>query len=260
MGDFSQIPSIELVAQDVLASAFGGYASSTNKIYLSRDFLRHQDRDIVTQVLLEEIGHYLDSVINDQDSLGDEGKVFAKLSLGLDLSPQELRLLQSIDDKTSITVAGEELAIEQSSLILEDLFVHTPADLVSALLGSGVATSSITYTGGFGAAGLFLQSGNAWRKLIQISCSSRDGGGLARQRSRVCSLETAQARRHGQTDWDRLSIGPGSGTVHTSSRTRPPPIEKGSGLQRDSTRPEALAGQETLEQIRIWQEGKLALT
>ncbi|MFN9622281.1 MAG: choice-of-anchor L domain-containing protein, partial [Cyanobacteriota bacterium] len=153
--DFSRIPTIELVEQNVLGSAFGGYASSTNTIYLSRDFLLRQDRSIVTQVIVEEIGHFVDFTINKEDSAGDEGKIFAKLSLGQDLSQQEMRLLQSIDDRTTINVNQENLSIEQSSLVLEDLLSHTPADLVSALLGSGVSAIDISYTGTDGAAGIF---------------------------------------------------------------------------------------------------------
>ncbi|MFM7439086.1 MAG: hypothetical protein ACKO2V_10865, partial [Snowella sp.] len=62
--NFSQLPLIEVVSGGVLGTANGAYAASTNKIYLSESFLNTASPAAIVDVILEEIGHYVDAQIN----------------------------------------------------------------------------------------------------------------------------------------------------------------------------------------------------
>jgi hypothetical protein len=89
--DFSKIPSVEVVSDEVLGSASGAYSSSTNRIYLSESFLNSASPASVVSVLLEEIGHYVNAQINQVDSAGDEGAIFAQLVQGNRLEAETLQ-------------------------------------------------------------------------------------------------------------------------------------------------------------------------
>jgi hypothetical protein len=65
--NFSQIPPIEVLSDEVLGTANGAYSSSTNKIYLSASFLNTASSAAIVNVILEEIGHYVDAQINQTD-------------------------------------------------------------------------------------------------------------------------------------------------------------------------------------------------
>ncbi|GBL12686.1 hypothetical protein MSj_04206 [Microcystis aeruginosa Sj] len=75
--NFSQLPPIEVLSDEVLGTANGAYSSSTNKIYLSASFLNTASSAAIINVILEEIGHYVDAQVNQVDSAGDEGAIFA---------------------------------------------------------------------------------------------------------------------------------------------------------------------------------------
>jgi hypothetical protein len=63
MGDFSELPSIEVVSAEVLSSALGGYAASNNTIYLSEALLASDSFKQIVAVMLEEIGHFVDTAV-----------------------------------------------------------------------------------------------------------------------------------------------------------------------------------------------------
>lgn len=65
-------------------------------------------------VLLEEMGHYIDSQINIQDAPGDEGAIFAKLLQNQPLAPGELITLQAEDDHEILNIDGENIAVEHA--------------------------------------------------------------------------------------------------------------------------------------------------
>jgi Ca2+-binding RTX toxin-like protein len=117
-GDFSLIPAIEVLSNGELGSANGAYAASLDRIFLSADFLaRHQD-DVaaVAELLLEEIGHKIDTVLNGTvDSPGDEGAIFRLLATGQGLSAQNLTRLRTQDDHAVIVVDGLSVAVEEQN-------------------------------------------------------------------------------------------------------------------------------------------------
>jgi len=71
---FSQFPQIEVVSSDVLGSAKGAYAISTNRIYLSAQFVSSASQQSLEAVILEEYGHFVDAQLNLTDTTGDEGE------------------------------------------------------------------------------------------------------------------------------------------------------------------------------------------
>jgi hypothetical protein len=87
-GDFSVIPNIEVLTDGELGSANGAYAAELDKIFISSDFLATASVEAVAVVLLEEVGHRIDGLLNgSMDSAGDEGEIFSLLVNGSQLSP-----------------------------------------------------------------------------------------------------------------------------------------------------------------------------
>ncbi|MDD1429939.1 hypothetical protein MEO42_02175 [Dolichospermum sp. ST_sed6] len=125
-GDFSQLPQIEILDNSTLANANGAYAGSTNKIYLSANFIATSTPEAISAVLLEEIGHFVDAQINQTDTLGDEGEKFSALVRGQNLTTQELTRINIENDWANITVDGNQLSVEQAAPIV--LTVTTTAD------------------------------------------------------------------------------------------------------------------------------------
>jgi Ca2+-binding RTX toxin-like protein len=115
-GDFSVIPAIELLPAAVLSPAVGAYASSTDRIYLSQSFLAQpvNNLSLVVDVLLEEIGHRIDCLINVVETPGDEGAIFAGLVQGRSFSEAALQRLRAEDDWGVVELEGQRLAVERA--------------------------------------------------------------------------------------------------------------------------------------------------
>jgi subtilisin family serine protease/Ca2+-binding RTX toxin-like protein len=113
--DFTQLPEIEVISSSILDNANGAYASSTNKIYLSDNFLSTATSAALKALLLEEIGHYVDGQINNIDSQGDEGAIFAALIQGESLDQTTLQNLKTENDHSIMTLNGQNIQIEQQT-------------------------------------------------------------------------------------------------------------------------------------------------
>jgi subtilisin family serine protease len=121
-GDFSQIPQIEILDSTILGIAKGAYAARSNKIYLSSDFIATSTPEVISAVLIEEIGHFIDAQINQTDTLGDEGEIFSDLVNGRELSVAELQRLKAEDDSAVIALNGETIAVEQATVGVNPAF------------------------------------------------------------------------------------------------------------------------------------------
>lgn len=110
-------PKIEIVSRNEINNANGAFAKQTGKIYLAREFLiaNTNNPNAVTNVLLEEYGHYLDSQLNLIDTPGDEGAIFAAVVRGEEFSESELQQLKHEDDSAVVVLDGVEVAIEQNN-------------------------------------------------------------------------------------------------------------------------------------------------
>jgi hypothetical protein len=69
----------------------------------------------IVPVIIEEIGHYLDSRIHPGgDAAGDEGEIFSKLVRGVNISAAEYVTLINEDDHATIILNNQPVTIEQS--------------------------------------------------------------------------------------------------------------------------------------------------
>ncbi|MEQ9001768.1 MAG: Calx-beta domain-containing protein [Coleofasciculus sp. B1-GNL1-01] len=106
---------VEIIPLDQL-KAKGAFAEDT--IYLAREFITQNltNPDPITTVLLEEVGHYIDSRLNSVDSLGDEGAIFAAIVQNKALTKSELLSLKAENDSALLQLNNQEIQVEQSSL------------------------------------------------------------------------------------------------------------------------------------------------
>jgi hypothetical protein len=116
-GDFSNLPKIEILPTETMNGANGGFASSNNTIYLSEGFLSSSTIESIATVIVEEIGHFVDSQINTVDAAGDEGQLFAALVEGKELTEAEIASIKAEDDTKTLAnglqiEANEEVNIE----------------------------------------------------------------------------------------------------------------------------------------------------
>ena len=103
-----QLPKVEIVLAAQLNGANGGFDSASNTIYISQELVDRQGQpDLLTAVLLEELGHYFDKLVNRQDSAGDEGAIFAKLIQGQQISSGELASLKQENDLAQVSILSE---------------------------------------------------------------------------------------------------------------------------------------------------------
>jgi Ca2+-binding RTX toxin-like protein len=120
-GNFSIIPDIQILSQGELGTANGAYAASLDRIFVSSDFLAHASESQVTALILEEVGHRIDQLLNGGvDSAGDEGEIFSRLVSGESLATATLAGLKSQNDHGVITVNGLQVAVENQNYFGEN--------------------------------------------------------------------------------------------------------------------------------------------
>jgi YD repeat-containing protein len=107
------MPPLEVLEESQL-DGLGAYSSTTDTIYLSRKLLEQamQDSSLFVSVLLEELGHYIDSQLNTTDSAGDEGQLFSLFVQQGFLSQSQLIALKQQTDQGSIAVDGQTVEVE----------------------------------------------------------------------------------------------------------------------------------------------------
>ncbi|AFY78424.1 hypothetical protein Ple7327_3198 [Pleurocapsa sp. PCC 7327] len=110
----NNLPKIAIVSSPQINGGKGAFDRTDNIIYLSQEFLiaNASNLDSIESVLLEEIGHFIDSQINTTDSAGDEGAIFSAIAQGKTLSDSELAALKTENDTTDITINGQARTVE----------------------------------------------------------------------------------------------------------------------------------------------------
>ncbi|MGV2389919.1 MAG UNVERIFIED_CONTAM: hypothetical protein LVR29_21615 [Microcystis novacekii LVE1205-3] len=78
----------------------------------------------IADVIIEEIGHFIDAQINTTDSVGDEGEIFARLVNGETLNSGILANLKAEDDSKTIVLGGELVEIEQNTFQGVTIYQH----------------------------------------------------------------------------------------------------------------------------------------
>jgi Ca2+-binding RTX toxin-like protein len=122
-GDWSFLPSIEIHTDTELAGNNGAFDTVDNRILVNDKFLllNSSQPERIVNLLLEEIGHKFDVLLNAQvDSAGDEGAIFAAISQGKALSAPELAQLKATDDHTTLTIDGKQVAVELETWTASD--------------------------------------------------------------------------------------------------------------------------------------------
>jgi RTX calcium-binding nonapeptide repeat (4 copies)/PKD domain len=116
--NFGTFPEIEIRPAADINYANGVFAATTNTIYLANEYvsLNSNNSKTIANVLLEEIGHFIDNQINIADTPGDEGAIFAALTQGIQLDKPTLQALKAEDDSATVILNGQVIQIEQNSL------------------------------------------------------------------------------------------------------------------------------------------------
>jgi hypothetical protein len=128
------LPPVSVVADTTLPSAHGAYASNPPRILLAESLLTGPP-GLLKDVLLEEIGHYLDDRFNPSDSPGDEGAIWAALVQGRSLTAAQLKVLKQEDDHGLVILAGQQVPVELAvvaplpNLAVDDYF-NLPSRLI----------------------------------------------------------------------------------------------------------------------------------
>jgi uncharacterized delta-60 repeat protein len=111
-GDYSGLPPIVLLSSADINGAKGAYAISTGTIYLNADWLATATQEAVNAVLTEELGHYLDGLLNTVDTSGDEGEYFSDLLREVVLTDSQKSFLRAENDGGSVKADGTTLGVE----------------------------------------------------------------------------------------------------------------------------------------------------
>jgi hypothetical protein len=119
-GSIKNLKVVELSSGE-MNGALGAYSPSGTAqrptIYVNSALLA-PDRDParLQSILLEEIGHHFDQILNPgQDTAGDEGQLFASRVLGKDLATAQIAALKSEIDIGFVHVQGQTIAVEQAA-------------------------------------------------------------------------------------------------------------------------------------------------
>ncbi|NEO85778.1 MAG: hypothetical protein F6J87_16230 [Spirulina sp. SIO3F2] len=114
-GDLGSLPSIEVRSSEELQGAKGVYVSAWDAIYISDAFLATATQEQLVAVILEEMGHGFDALLNETDSAGDEGNIFANLVLGYEMTDAQLAALYAENDARTLVIDGQTVEAEAAT-------------------------------------------------------------------------------------------------------------------------------------------------
>ena len=111
----NKIPDIEILSPQILGKADGAFDGANNKIYLSSNLVQRGNLSEIVPVIIEEIGHYLDTKIHPGgDAVGDEGEIFSALVRNIAISDAGYESLIQEDDRAEIVINNTQTIVEQS--------------------------------------------------------------------------------------------------------------------------------------------------
>jgi Ca2+-binding RTX toxin-like protein len=208
---------VRVIDDRSMGIASGAFAAATDTIYLRDSLIRSGNIRSIGAVILEELGHAIDSRVNRVETPGDEGAIFQMLTNGYDICADLLAKLKVEDDWGTIVVDHQTLIVEMAVIngtSGNDFLSGTNiGDVISGLAGNdsiygGDGNDSIyggdgtdTIYGGnelsLGSANDFLDGGNGNDYFSITSGSSTINGGsgidtlfLNRYKSKVSSAIT----------------------------------------------------------------------
>ena len=130
-----ELPQITLVSAELMNGAVGGFDSLTGTVYLADSLIDPnsvitsdtQPSPHLVNVIIEELGHWLDSQLNQVDTPGDEGEWLAALVQGDGLSASEIARLRSETDQVVVTLEDQTVILEASGpSFTEDTSISLP--------------------------------------------------------------------------------------------------------------------------------------
>lgn len=119
---------LEVLGGDRMPGLNGGYTTSApgggERIYLSGSWLPTASSAQIEAVLLEELGHAIDTRLNGAaDSRGDEGEIFSALLRGQEPTTAS----RSKNDQRTLMLSGHAVAIEAADTIAPVALTTAPA-------------------------------------------------------------------------------------------------------------------------------------
>ena len=120
--------------------AMGAYSSTgldgVPVIYINTSLLSEgSDPELLQRVLLEEIGHHFDILLNGSiDTTGDEGELFADLITNAGLDADQIAAINTQNDWGTVQVDGQTVVVEQ---------LVTATGISSTTLGAIATTQAI---------------------------------------------------------------------------------------------------------------------
>ena len=108
-GNFADLPAFRLVDSVHMDGALGAYIKNANTIAVDQDWLKTASQEDINSVLVEEIGHYLDSIVNVLDTPGEEGQIFSEALLGYSTSGSKIPATVNPDNTVSVSLDGVHL-------------------------------------------------------------------------------------------------------------------------------------------------------
>ncbi|MCB8760259.1 FG-GAP repeat domain-containing protein [Planktothrix agardhii] len=137
-----ELPQITLVSAELMNGAVGGFDSLTGTVYLADSLI--DPNTVITSdtepsphlvnVIIEELGHWLDSQLNQVDTPGDEGELLAALVQGDGLSASEIARLRSETDQVVVTLEDQTVILEASGpSFTEDTSISLPGVVYSSV-------------------------------------------------------------------------------------------------------------------------------
>lgn len=114
--DVIHFPRIEVLPSVVLKVASGAYANANKTAYISSDFLSQNagNLPLLSSILIEELGHYLDVELNSVDTPGDEGELFSALVRNQEFDPDLVKQIKLENDFSTVFIDNQLLHVEQS--------------------------------------------------------------------------------------------------------------------------------------------------
>lgn len=112
--DFSFIPRIQFTDGITLHGHAGAYEAETSTIYLNESL----SEELSNQTFIEEMGHHLDNIVNEVDSVGDEGAIFRTL-LSDNPTINQILELQQKNDHGSINFDNQSRSVEFAGLTID---------------------------------------------------------------------------------------------------------------------------------------------
>ena len=115
--NFSNFPQLEIVPARDINYALGAYAAETDTIYLAAEFVASSngDSDRLSNVILEEYGHFLDAKFNSVDAPGDEGYLFSGLVRHKTFTEAEIASIRAESDLATAVINDISIEIEQAN-------------------------------------------------------------------------------------------------------------------------------------------------